>query len=83
MSILKMWPEVIFSSFKMPFSVMKSSLWVNVKAKQIPSAFFIFLTLDKLKLSVTITLLTLGKSCISLYGETVRFASLIWHYHLI
>ena len=33
----------------MPFSVMKSSLWVNVKAKQIPSAFFHFLNFGQIK----------------------------------
>ena len=32
-----MWLEVIFNTFKMPFSVTKSSLWVNVKVKQIAS----------------------------------------------
>ena len=37
---LKMQLEVIFKAFMMPSSVMKSSLWVNIKVEQITSHFY-------------------------------------------
>ena len=56
---LKMWPEVSFKTFMMHTSVMKSSIWLNGKVKQITSHICEFWASNFNHIKVTVMLLSL------------------------